>query len=78
MSGLTIRLPDDKHVRLRRFAKHRKIGVNKLMEGLVTISRSKFDAETRFRTLANRASAKMGLSLLDRLDAAFAKPRKRF
>ena len=78
MSTLTIRLPDDKHARLRRLAKHREISVNKLMEELATISLSEFDAETRFRTLANRGSAQKGLSLLDRLDAAFAKPGKRF
>lgn len=30
MSTLTIRLPDDKHARLRQLAKHRDISVNKL------------------------------------------------
>lgn len=36
MSTLTIRLPDDKHARLRQLAKDRSISVNKLMEELAT------------------------------------------
>jgi predicted transcriptional regulator len=31
MSTVTIRLPDDKHARLRQLAKHRNLSVNKLM-----------------------------------------------
>lgn len=73
MSTLTIRLPDDKHARLRRLAKHREMSVNKLMEELATISLSEFDAETRFRTLAKNGSTRKGLAILDRLDAAFAR-----
>ncbi len=72
MSTLTIRLPDDQHLRLRKLAEHRAISVNKLIEELATISIAEFDAETRFRTLAARGSAKEGITLLDKLDAAFA------
>lgn len=71
MSTLTIRLPDDKHNRLRQLAKHRDISVNKLIEELATISIAEFDAETRFRTLAARGSTERGLALLETLDAAF-------
>jgi predicted transcriptional regulator len=71
MSTVTIRLPDDKHARLRQLAKHRDLSVNKLMEELATISIVEFDAETRFRTLAARGSTKKGLALLDKLDEAF-------
>lgn len=71
MSTLTIRLPDDKHLRLRKLAQHRSISVNKLMEELATISIAEFDAETRFRTLAARGLVKKGLAILDKLDAAF-------
>ncbi len=71
MSTLTIRLPDEKHSRLRQLAKHRGISVNKLIEVLATISLAEFDAETRFRTLAARGSAEEGLALLDKLDQAF-------
>ena len=73
MSTLTIRLPDDKHERLRRLAEHREMSVNKLMEELATISLSEFDAEIRFRNLAARGSAKEGLAILDRIDEAFAR-----
>lgn len=72
MSTLTIRLPDDKHLRLRELARRRSMSINKLMEELATISITEFDAETRFRALATRGSAKKGLALLDKLDAAFA------
>ena len=72
MSTLTIRLPDDKHLRLRELARRRSMSINKLMEELATISITEFDTETRFRALAARGSAKKGLALLDKLDAAVA------
>lgn len=74
MSTLTIRLPDDKHARLRQLAKHRDISVNKLIEELATISIAEFDAESRYRTLAARGSIANGLAILDGLDAAFSSP----
>ena len=37
MATLTIRLPDNKHERLRQLAKQRKISMNKLIEKLSTI-----------------------------------------
>ena len=76
MSTLTIRLPDDKHLRLRKLAKHRSLSVNKLIEELATISIAEFDAETRFRALAARGSVKKGLAVLDKLDAAFVRKGK--
>jgi predicted transcriptional regulator len=76
MSTLTIRIPDDKHERLRQLAKHRDMSVNKLVEELATISIAEFDAETRFRALAARGSVEKGLAILDRLDAAFSSGEK--
>ncbi len=76
MSTLTIRLPDDKHARLRQLAKHRDISVNKLVEELATISIAEFDAENRFRALSAKGSVKKGLSILDKLDTAFASGNK--
>lgn len=73
MSTVTIRLPDDKHARLRQLAKHRDLSVNKLMEELATISIAEFDAESRFRAMAARGTTKKGLALLDKLDAAFGR-----
>jgi predicted transcriptional regulator len=71
VSAVTIRLPDDKHARLRQLAKHRDLSVNKLMEELATISITEFDAENRFRAMAARGTTEKGLALLDQLDAAF-------
>ena len=76
MSTLTIRLPDDKDLRLRELARRRSMSINKLMEELATIGITEFDVETRFRTLATRGSAKKGLALLGKLDAAFAGKEK--
>jgi plasmid stability protein len=69
MSTLTIRLPDDKHERLRALAAQRKISLNKLFEELSTAALAEFDAETRFRARAARGSVQKGLRLLAKLDA---------
>lgn len=53
MATLIIRLPDDKHERLKELARRRNISVNKLIEQLSTIALAEFDAETRFRSLGN-------------------------
>ena len=70
MATLTIRLPDDKHSRLKALAERRKISINKLMEELSTQAIAEFDAESRFRALAARGDARRGLDLLDKLDAS--------
>lgn len=62
MATLTIRLPDDKHARLKDLARHRNTSVNKLMEEFSTIALAEFDTEMRFRA--------RGLALLDTLDQA--------
>lgn len=69
MSTLTIRLPVDKHARLRQLARHREISVNKLIEELATISIVEFDAKSRFRNLASKGSPEGGLAILKKLDA---------
>ena len=68
MGTLTIRLPDDKHERLKELAKRRQISVNKLIEELSTVALAEFDAETRFKAMAVRGTAEAGLALLDKLD----------
>jgi predicted transcriptional regulator len=73
MATLTLRIPDDKHARLRQLAKQRGISVNKLLEELSTAGLAEFDAETRFRARAARGSAGRGLKLLEKLDKAFSK-----
>lgn len=71
MATLTVRLPDDKHERLKALASSRKISINKLMEELSTQVLAEFDSEVRFRALASAGKAKNGLKLLDKLDAHF-------
>jgi predicted transcriptional regulator len=72
MATVTLRIPDDKHSRLRQLAKQRRISVNKLLEEFSTAGLAEFDAETRFRAMAARGSAAKGLKLLDKLDKAFS------
>ena len=76
MSVLTIRLPDEKHERLKALAKTRGISVNKLIEELSTIALAEFDAETRFRALVAKGNPKEGIAILDKLDSHFSKTEK--
>jgi predicted transcriptional regulator len=69
MATLTIRLPDDKHTRLKELAQARGVSVNKLIEELSTIALTEFDTYTRFKTIAANGDPKEGLKLLAKLDA---------
>ncbi len=68
MSALTLRLPDDKHARLRALAQSRGTSVNRLLDEVTTLLLAEFDAETRFRLRAQRGTgqAERGLALLDK------------
>jgi predicted transcriptional regulator len=68
MATLTIRLPDDKHERLRQLAERRSVSMNKLIEELSTVALAELDAETRFRARVALGSREQGLRLLDELD----------
>jgi len=70
MSTLTIRLPDDKHERLKALAEARKISVNKLIDELATVALANHDARLRFHTHARRGSARKALQVLDALGDA--------
>jgi predicted transcriptional regulator len=70
MSTLTIRLPDDKHERLKALARSNSISVNKLIDELATVALANYDARVRFETRATRGNPKRALSLLDKLDRA--------
>jgi hypothetical protein len=70
MSTLTIRLPDDKHERLKALPRSAWISVDKLMDELATIALANDDARVRFETRAARGNPKRALSLLDKLDRA--------
>jgi predicted transcriptional regulator len=70
MSTLTIRLPDDKHERLKALARANSISLNKLIDELATVALANYDAKVRFETRAARGKPKRALALLDRLDRA--------
>lgn len=69
MATLTIRLPDDKHLRLKKLAESQGLSINKLIEELSTIALVEFDTHTRFKLLAAKGKPEEGLKLLDKLDA---------
>lgn len=68
MKTLTVRLPDEKHERLRRLARHREVSMNRLFDELATAALVEFDAETRFRARAALGSPETGLRLLAKAD----------
>ena len=69
MATLTIRLPDEKHNRLKELAQAKGISVNKLIEELSTIALAEFDANTRFKAMAVTGNPEEGLRILAKLDA---------
>jgi len=73
MATLTIRIPDEKHARLKTLAEYKHISVNKLVEELSTKAIAEFDTEVRFRSLAAKGDIKRGLDLLNKLDEHFSK-----
>ena len=68
MSTLTIRLPDDKHERLKALVQSNAISVNKLMDELATLALANFDARVRLETRAAPGNPKQALKLLDKVD----------
>ena len=69
MATLTIRMPDDKHSRLKQLAESRGTSVNKLIDELSTIALTEFDAYNRFKLRAVRGNVSEGLRLLEKLDS---------
>ncbi|MDP1648701.1 MAG: toxin-antitoxin system HicB family antitoxin [Rubrivivax sp.] len=67
MSTLTIRLPDDKHERLKALAENRHISVNKLIDELATIAIANHDARLRFVARSVRGDVNKALTVLERL-----------
>lgn len=68
MSALTVRLPDDKHQRLRLLARSRGTTVNRLIDEMTTLMLAEFDVETRFQVRAQAGAGKAvrGLELLNK------------
>ncbi|WP_309733919.1 toxin-antitoxin system HicB family antitoxin [Chamaesiphon sp. OTE_75_metabat_556] len=69
MATLTVRIPDDKHLRLKELAESQGISVNKLIEELSTVALVEFDTHTRFKLISARGDVAEGLSILDKLDS---------
>lgn len=68
MTTVTLRIPHDKHERMKNLARSRGISLNKLMDEWATIALAEFDAKTRFMALAATGKPARGLDLLDKLD----------
>ena len=68
MSALTVRLPDDKHIRLRALASSRGTTINRLIDEMTTMMLAEFDLETRFRVRASAGvgRAARGMALLEK------------
>jgi predicted DNA-binding protein len=66
LTALTVRLPDEKHRRLKALAKNRGTPLNRLIDEVTTLMLAEFDAETRFRLRAEQGAGKLeqGLTLL--------------
>ncbi len=68
MSAITLRLPDDKHQRLKSLAEQRGMSVNQLLNEAATSLLTDFDTETRFRVRASRGrgQTERGVELLQK------------
>ena len=66
MTALTLRLPEEKHRRLKALAQSRGTPINRLLEEMTTLMLAEFDAETRWQVRAVRGSGRdeRGLALL--------------
>jgi len=70
MTSLTVRLQDDKYLRLKAVARRRGTSVNRLFDEMATAILAEMDAETRFQLRAKRGAGKTGrgLALLARAE----------
>ncbi len=72
MSVVTLRIPNEKHARLKQLASSRSTSINRLMDELATIALVQHDLSVQFDALAKEGDPAVGLALLDRLDAHFS------
>jgi plasmid stability protein len=70
MAVFTVRMPDDRHAKLKALAARKGVSVNKMIEELTTVALVEFDTHNRFKARAARGSAVRGLEILDELDKA--------
>ena len=72
MSVVTLRIPDEKHLRLKQLAASRNTSINRLFDELATTVLVQHDLRLQFRAAAQAGDPACGLALLDKLDAHFA------
>jgi hypothetical protein len=72
MSVVTLRIPDEKHLRLKQLAASRNTSINRLFDELATTVLVQHDLGVQFRAAAQAGNPARGLALLDKLDAHFA------
>ena len=79
MSVVTLRLPEDKHARLRMIAKARGVSVNRLLDEVATVALAQHDAEVSFRARVARGGTTrtQALAILDKLDHRYARKKAR-
>ena len=65
MSVLTIRVPEEKHQRLKELAEAKKMSLNRLFDEMSTRILTEYDVEQRLKARAALGSAEDGLALLD-------------
>ena len=63
MSAITLRLPDDKHQKLKILSEQRGISINQILNEMTILLLADFDVETRFRIRAKRGEGKAGRGL---------------
>lgn len=68
MTALTVRLPDEKHRRLKALAKSRGTPLDRLIDDMTTLMLAEFDAETRLQVRSARGKGRetRGLELLNK------------
>ena len=76
MSALTVRMADDKYLRLKALSRRRRTSVNQLFDEMATLLLAESDAQTHFqlRALRGTGQQKHGLELLDKARSWFAPP----
>jgi len=63
MIALTLRLPDEKHLRLKQLAKKKGVTINRLLDEMTTLTLAEFDIETRYKARVERGQGKIGRGL---------------
>ena len=70
MTAFTVRMNNDKHVRLKMLADMRGMSVNKLIDEAASLMLAELDAETRFKVRAARGNKTRAVELLRKVREA--------